>query len=271
MIRPVLAEAARPMRRLTAVATAVLLSLPLLLAAGPAAAQQSSPEAAQGPFDADEQQEIRRLVREYLLENPEVIMEAVEVLRERQQAATEQDRQDALAANAAALRDPGILEVFGNPDGDVTIVEFFDYRCPYCRSVTEPLLEVVRADGNVRLVMKEYPILGQASTFAARAAAAAALQGKYKEFHLALMTELQEVTQAGVLKLAERMELDAERLQEDMQSDQVDKLLRDTFRLAEALQIGGTPAFVVGDQFVAGAAGPERLKQLIAQARDSRQ
>lgn len=246
-----------------ALAAAGLASLP-----APGHAQQSTPQA-DGPFNAEEQREIGRLVREYLLEHPEVIMEAVEVLRAREQQAQERSRKDALVQHAEALNDPGPLQVLGNPDGDVTIVEFFDYRCPYCRSVTDPLLQTVREDGNVRLVMKEYPILGQASVFAARAAIAASMQGKYEAFHAKLMTEVQQVDQDSVLKLAETLDLDVDRLREDMQSETVDKELQRTFRLAEALQIGGTPAFVIGEEMVPGALGMDRLRQLIAKARQA--
>lgn len=233
----------------------------------PEAPAQSKPAAESGPFDADETRAIGRIVREYLLEHPEVIMEAVEVLRQREQAAAERTRQEALATHRAALEDPGPLQVFGNPDGDVTVIEFFDYRCPYCRQVTDMLLETVQDDGNVRLVMKEYPILGQASVFAARAAIASAMQGKYRAFHTALMTDLKEIDRDGVLKLAEQMDLDTEQLQEDMQSATVDRELQRTFALAEALQIGGTPAFIVGDTLIPGALDRSRLEQLIAEAR----
>lgn len=251
-------------RRLGAIA---VLFAAFILSVQSAQAQQSTPEAGVNAFDPSERQEIRRLVREYLLENPEIIMEAVQILREREQQARANSRAEALAENRAALNDPGPLEVFGNPNGDVTVVEFFDYRCPYCRSIVQPLMETIEADGNVRLVMKEYPILGQDSVFAARAAIAASMQDRYKDFHVAMMTDLQEVTQDGVLKLAERMDLDTDQLQKNMQSETVDKELQRTFKLAEALQVGGTPAFVIGDTITPGAVDMERLKELIAEAR----
>lgn len=248
-------------------ALALFLGLALAtLQPHPALAQQSTPQD-DGPFDATEEREIKRLVREYLLENPEVLVEAIDVLRQRERQATERSRQDALAAHADALADSGPLPVFGNPEGDVTIVEFFDYRCPYCRSMVGPLLDAVRQDGNVRLIMKEYPILSEASEVAARAAIAAAMQGKYEAFHVALMTELQQVDKAGVLTLAERMDLDAGQLQADMQSETVEQELQRTSRLAEALQIGGTPAFVIGDKLIPGAVDINRLRELIAEAR----
>jgi protein-disulfide isomerase len=233
----------------------------------PEAPKQSTPSADAGPFDADETRAIGRIVREYLLEHPEVIMEAVEVLRQREQAAAERTRQEALATHRAALEDPGPLQVFGNPDGDVTVIEFFDYRCGYCRQVAGMLLDTVEDDGNVRLIMKEYPILGQNSVIAARAAIASAMQGKYRPYHTALMTELKEVDREGVLKLAEQMDLDTEQLQADMRSATVERELQRTFALAEALQIGGTPAFIVGDTLVPGALDRSRLERLIAQAR----
>lgn len=248
---------------------ALILAVAAALA-GPALAQDEAAQSKPQPgdiFDAGETEAIRAMIREYIMEHPEVIIEAVERMRQREQEAADARRQEALKAHQEALKDPGPLPVLGNPDGDVTVVEFFDYRCPYCRSVAPDLMEVVRDDGNVRLVLKEFPILGQASLFAARAAIAAARQDAYPEFHKKLMTEVQEVNQASVLKLAERMGLDTAQLQQDMQSAEVDQELQRTYRLAEALQIGGTPAFVVGDEMAPGAVGPDKLKEMIAKAR----
>jgi protein-disulfide isomerase len=254
-------------RRLTAALVVVLTAA--ALPAGPAPAQQSTPEAVgDTPFDAEERQEIRRLVREYILDNPEVIMEAVQILQERRRQEAESQRKQALQAHAEALRDPGALPVLGNPDGDVTVVEFFDYRCPYCQRLTDMLLETVEEDGNVRLVLKEYPILSEASEVAARAAIAAAQQGRYAEFHRALMTDIQTVNRNSVLRLAEMMGLDVQQLKADMDSETVTRTLQKTRQLGQALQISGTPAFVIGDTVVPGALDRARLEELIAQARD---
>lgn len=255
-------------RRLTAALVVVLTAA--ALPAGPAPAQQSTPEAVgDTPFDAEERQEIRRLVREYILDNPEVIMEAVQILQERRRQEAESQRKQALQAHAEALRDPGALPVLGNPDGDVTVVEFFDYNCPYCRSVTPTLLEAVEADGNVRLILKELPILRESSRMAARAAIASAAQGAYATFHTRLMAEVRDINRANVLDLAKRMGLDVDQLEADMDSRDTEQAIADTYRLAEAIGVGGTPAFVIGDTLVPGAVGRERLMQLIAEAREA--
>lgn len=252
---------------------AMLMAAVVVAMAPPAGAQQQStpaekPESLSGPFDAAEKEALHGIIRDYLLENPEIIMEAVEVLRQRQQEAANARRQDAITAHQAALKDPGPLPVLGNPDGDVTVVEFFDYRCPYCRSVAQDLLETVDADGNVRLVMKEYPILGEQSVAAARVAIAASAQGKYAELHEALMTKVKNVTGDKALRMADNMGLDMDKLRTDMNATWVDEELRRTFSLAKALEISGTPAFIVGSQMAPGAIPPERLKRMIAKARE---
>lgn len=257
-------------RRLLGVLALGALALPL--AAVPAGAQQSTtseqstPEAG-SPFSTQERDAIDRRVREYILENPEIIMQAVQILRDRQEQQAENARRDGVRQHAEALRDPGPLPVLGNPDGDVTIVEFFDYRCPYCRQVANLALETAKADGNVRVVYKEYPILGPDSEFAARAAIAAAMQGRYAEFHKALMNDVQTVNQDSVLRLAEMMDLDVAQLKTDMRSDKVTRTIQRTRQLGQQLQINGTPAFIVGTEVAPGAISREELEQMIAQAR----
>lgn len=243
----------------------------LAIVATPAAPQQSKPvqgsEDLASPFDADEKAAIREEVRRYILENPEIIVEAVEILRQRQRQEAQARRQGAIEAHRAALVDAGRLPVFGNPDGDVTVVEFFDYRCPYCRRVAPDLFKAVESDGNVRLILKEYPILGEESVFAARAAVAATAQDAYGEFHRKLIGEVKRVNRDSVLKLAERIGLDVARLKQDMRAEWVDQEIARARQLARALEINGTPAFVVGSELVPGAVSLQRLKDLIAQAR----
>ncbi len=264
-----------PPRRLAAgLATLAVIAATGLVA--PAAAEDAPQSTAKGgweslaaPLSEAERRAIEGVVRDYILENPEIIREAVQILQQREQQASAERQRSAVKANLERLHDTGPLPVLGNPDGDVTVVEFFDYRCPYCRSVAPDLLRVIEEDGNVRLVLKEFPILGQESLFAARAAVAAARQGAYETFHQRLMTEVNEVTRDSVLALAEDMGLDTAQLQADMNADGVDTYLRGSYGLAEALEIGGTPAFVVGDTLVPGALSAERLRQLIAQARNA--
>lgn len=260
-----------PFPRRGASMAALLVALAIVIA-GPARApaaeeEEAAPSPQSGAFDELETQAIERIVRSYILENPEIIREAFQALQAREQQAAEKRRQQALAAHKKSLETSDVAPVLGNPDGDVTVVEFFDYRCQYCRTVAEMVRETVEADGNVRLVLKEFPILGSQSLYAARAALAAARQDGYEDFHFALMSTPQKVDRKGVLALAAEQGLDIEQLQSDMQDEAIAAELRRNYRLAQALEINGTPAFVVGDAVVPGALDRERLESLLADAR----
>ena len=232
----------------------------------PAAAQeQSTPRS----FDDGQQQEIRDIVRDYLLENPEVLVEAIQIYQQRQRLAeTVRQQQQVEARMAEMVADPDD-PVLGNPEGDVTLVEFFDYRCPYCKSVGETVRQVVAEDGGIRLVMKEFPILGPDSTFAARAALASMAQDRYEDFHFAMMNAPGKVTPDQVRAIAAHIGLDVAKLQRDMQSDEIERIINENIALAEDVGIRGTPAFVIGDQVVPGAVDAETLKDLVTRARDS--
>ncbi len=218
-------------------------------------------------FSPAEEDAIRQLVRDYLLANPEVLMEAAQVFRQRQQEMQEQQARQTLVLRREELnRDPD-SPVLGNPDGDVVVVEFFDYRCPYCVSVAENLREAVEDDGNIRLVMKEFPILGPESMVAARMALAAEKQGKYEELHFAMMTVSGKLTEEKAFKIAEKIDLDMDQLRRDMEAPEIDTMLQRNFALAQALQINGTPAFVIGDEIVRGAIDMTTLREIVGQAR----
>ena len=218
-------------------------------------------------FSPAEEDAIRQLVRDYLLANPEVLMEAAQVYRERQQEMQQKQASQTLVMRREELdRDPD-SPVIGNPDGDVVVVEFFDYRCPYCVRVAEDLREVVEDDGNIRLVMKEFPILGPESMVAARMALAAEKQGKYEELHFAMMTVSGKLTEDKAFKIAEKIDLDMDQLRRDMEAPEIDAMLQRNFALAQALQINGTPAFVIGDEVVRGAIDMRALRQIVGQTR----
>jgi protein-disulfide isomerase len=226
------------------------------------------PSAAAEPFDAAERAAIRETVRELLREEPELVLQALETLRARQQQAESERRQQAIAANRDLLeRDPG-APVAGNPGGDVTLVEFFDYRCPYCRAIAPTVMDLAKSDPDLRIVFREWPILGRESEFAARAALAAAQQGRYPEFHMALM-QLDELSPETVRRVARELGLDLARLEADMQRPEVRKHLDGSDRLARELGISGTPAFVIGDHVVPGMADRATLEGLIARAREA--
>ncbi|HEX6143022.1 MAG TPA: DsbA family protein [Geminicoccaceae bacterium] len=232
------------------------------LIAWPAFAQQA-PE----PIEGAEREAIEGIIADYILQNPEIIYRALQILQERQQAAQAEQARLALDAHRDALeRDPN-SPVGGNPEGDVTVVEFFDYRCPYCKRVAPDVERLIDRDPGVRVVYKEWPILGSESVFAARAALAAREQDRYLDFHDRVMS-LEEVTEASVMGVADDLGLDVEQLRDDMAAPEVDAHIRQTAQLAQALGISGTPAFVIGDQVVPGAAGYEALSGSVAAARE---
>ena len=214
-------------------------------------------------FTPAQRQAIESIVRDYLTNNPEVLLGAL-------QAAKAKLDRDADAKTAALIADhrPQIYDdpqtpVGGNPHGNVSLVEFFDYRCPYCKQ-TQPALEKLLArDPRLRLVYKELPILGRVSVTAAHAALAAERQGKYEAFHRAMMAARGNITDATVLQVARSVGLDLDRLERDMAAPEIDKAIASNIKLADALDINGTPAFVIGDRMIPGAVDLAGLQQLV--------
>jgi protein-disulfide isomerase len=211
-------------------------------------------------------EEVERIVRDYLLREPEIIYQALEELQRRQAVAAAERQRAAVAANRAALVDQAGDPMAGNPEGDVTVVEFFDYQCQYCRRVVPSLQALLAEDQDLKVVFKEFPILGEASVTAARAALAAREQDRYLPFHFALMGA-RDLSLDSILALAESVGLDSERLASDMQSPAIETRLQANLELARELGIEGTPAFVVGDELIPGAVDKTRLAQLIEEAR----
>jgi protein-disulfide isomerase len=247
------------------VAGAFALLVAGILAIGtPTQAQQSVP----GGFTPEQVQGMEHIIRQYLLDNPEVVIEAIQNYQRDQRLVEEERQGQAVKANLAALKNDGDSPVIGNPDGDVLIVEFMDYRCGYCRSVVRDLKKTVEDDGNIRLVMKEFPILGPASIRASKAALAADKQGKYEAYHFALMTLPGDMSDPHLMKVARDVGLDTERLKRDMESEEIEAIIRRNHDLAQLLGINGTPAFVFGETLVRGAVDAETMRILIAEARD---
>ncbi len=212
-------------------------------------------------------EDIEKIVREYLLKNPEVIFEAVDRHREKQRRLqADRDRTAVRRHAKALLADPDSF-VGGNPDGDVTLVEFFDYRCGYCRQFAPLLTSIMKQDPKLRVVYKEFPVLGPDSFRAAQAALAARDQGYYLEFHEALMAADAPLTDEAVMTVARAVGLDVDRLKRDMETPKVLNILGNNHRLAEALAIDGTPTLIVGDSIVRGAIPMADLAALIARAR----
>lgn len=210
---------------------------------------------------------IKELVAETLRENPELVLEALQTLETRQIEA------EAAAALAVLNNERNLLErdpnapVLGNPEGDVTVVEFFDYNCPYCKRAMPEVASLLAEDKNVRLVLREWPILSEGSAFAARAALASRKQGKYPEFHDALMGMRGQVEAQTVLRTAAEVGLDVEKLKADMLAPEVEEHIATSMRLAEALGFSGTPSFVVGDQLIPGFVDKAQLAEVVAAVR----
>lgn len=212
-------------------------------------------------------EEFNRRVREYLLENPEVIGEALQRLEQRELTAQQKVVETVLKTRAdELLRDPE-SPVGGNPEGDVTLVEFFDYNCPYCRRVAPAMEKAISGDPKLRVVYKEFPILGEGSVVAAKAALASRKQDKYVAFHEALMRHKGQVNEKSVLKVAESVGLDEQRLKTDMEDEAITKAIGRNHELARALRINGTPGFVIGTRIIPGAVDLENLQAAIEEAR----
>ncbi len=161
--------------------------------------------------------------------------------------------------------------VDGNANGDITVVEFMDYNCGYCRKVFPSVTQLIEEDNNIRVLFKEFPVLGEGSQFAARAALASQQQGRYMAFHDAMMKSNQRLAKKQVLAIARKVGLDVEKLEQDMNDPQWQKIIDRNHALARVLAINGTPGFIIGDEIVRGATSLEHLKQLVARARQKTQ
>lgn len=239
-----------------------------ILLAAAALACVGAPSQAADKTDT-ERKAIEDIVHDYLLSHPEVVIEAIrkyQAEQEAQQAAQQ-------SARVAAMREPleraKTTPVIGNPDGDVTLVEFFDYRCGYCKRAHEAVSAAVKDDGKVRLVLKEFPILGPDSVFASRAALGVFFMApdKYPAFHEALMTARGTIDENRVMDIAVSVGLDADKVKEGMKDARVNQEIQHTMALAQALDITGTPAFVIGTELVPGAVDKATLDELIKKAR----
>jgi len=217
------------------------------------------------PAQSMTEDQIKQLALEAILENPDIIMQAVAILQQREQ------ERAASGANTVRLQlesDPNAPNL-GNPEGDVTVVEFFDYNCPYCRSAGQTLQALLAADANVRVIYREWPILGEDSVIAARAALAAREQGKYEAFHWALMNGEGRVTEAIIFKVARNLGMDVAKLEADMVSPAVEAHIALSNALAQQLGFTGTPAFIVGDKTAPGMLSFDEITRLVADARNT--
>ncbi|MCL4765766.1 MAG: DsbA family protein [Hyphomicrobiaceae bacterium] len=248
-------------RKSAAAGAAVLLALGLLsVGSAPAVSTENS------PFSPEQKQAIERIVKDYLLQNPEVMIEVGQELEKRQAITKVAEQKRVIVENRGTIFAAPTDFVMGNPNGDITVVEFFDYNCGWCKRAVDELSKLAKADGNVKIIFKEFPIFGENSTLAAKAAMASLKQGKYWEFHLALMKERQ-VTKENVFKIADKAGLDLAKLKADMASPEFDAAIKSTSEIAQALGIEGTPGFIVDAKVNVGYLPVDGLKQLIAEAR----
>ncbi len=212
-----------------------------------------------------ERAEFGAQVREYLLENPEVILEAINILEQRNAAAEAAADKDLVAANVDELFNDGYSWVGGNPDGDITLVEFMDYRCGYCRRAVPEVAQLLEADGNIRLVIKEFPILGDASVLSSRFAVAAkhvAGDDAYKQVHDALLEFTGEPSEVTLRRISDGLGLDSDAIIAAMDSDQVTDEITRTRALAQRMQISGTPSFVLGTEMLRGFLPADQMQQI---------
>ncbi|MDB5371255.1 MAG: DsbA-like protein [Roseomonas sp.] len=254
-----------PLPRLATLALLGLCAATPVLAQEPAVAPAAGP--APGALSPAQRQEVVEVLRQALRQDPSILREALAAV----QAAQQQDRQtaqrDAIAARADALLRNPADPVKGNPQGDVTLVEFFDARCGYCKVLHPTMEQLLKSDRNIRVVLKDLPILGPNSVLASRALLAAQRQGKYLPLQDALMRLRGEPTEAVLKTEAERAGLDWARLRRDMDDPAIQQRLEGNLALAHDLSIEGTPALIIGGTLVPGAVDLATLQQLVAKAR----
>jgi protein-disulfide isomerase len=247
-------DESEPMFRMLTTAAVLTLSLSL-----PTLAQDAASDEAFG-----------ERVRAYLLENPHVIMEAVGVLQQREDAAAAMADQDIIAAQMDALTNDGFSWVGGNPDGDITVVEFMDYRCGYCKKAHPEVESLLSADGNIRFIVKEFPILGEQSILGSQFAIAAHIvagDDAYKAVHDTLMSYNGEITAESLSRLADSLDLDGAAILAKLDDPEVVRRISENRALGKALDISGTPTFVVQNQMVRGYVPAEQLQKMVDQLR----
>lgn len=246
------------------------ITLGLIVVGALAATRTSSPGRIVSPDAAARAEvpaDIARTIRAYLMANPEVLVEAMQELERKQDSQRDAVAQKAIVQHEAELFRDADSPTGGNPAGDVTIVEFNDYQCPYCKRAHQAMKSVVGADGRIKVIYKDLPILGEPSRIAALAALAAVKQGKHQAMHNALMEFSGKLDRQKILEIAASVGLDVALLEKDMEDARLRQIIDRNTALAGALGVRGTPAFVIGKQFVPGAVDANSLKQLIAEAR----
>jgi protein-disulfide isomerase len=265
-----------PVRFATLIAASLLL--PPLASAQTAAPQSPAPRppVAQKPpaempsaqsFSTDQRREIESIIKDYFVQHPEVLQDAMDALDKRQKEADADKARTTIKENNATIFNSSHQVVLGNPQGNVTIVEFFDYNCGFCKRALPDMLDLLKTDSDLKFVLKEFPVLGEGSVEAARVAVAARMQDssgkKYIEFHQKLLGGHGPADKAHALAVAKEVGFDMARIEKDMVSDEVKKTIDENMKLADALGVSGTPSYVVGNEVVVGAVGLDELKAKI--------
>ena len=240
--------------RLTALCAA--LAAFALLAPQPAAAKEM------------EREDIEKIVHDYLLAHPEILNEMIEELRAREERSADEKAKAGIAENQGAIYSDGYSYAAGNPNGDVTLIEFFDYRCGYCKKVRSEIVDLLEQDKNVRVIIKELPILSAVSHEASKAAIAALNQGGdlYWKLHQAMLSA-DDLDSDAIYEIAGQVGLDVARLKKDMEDPSVEDKIMKNHDLAEKLGVDGTPAFIIGEQLVPGYLSADELKSIVASHR----
>lgn len=220
-------------------------------------------------FSQAQVKEIQGIVHSYLVKNPTVLVEASRALQQQQQSAAQKGATQAITKHADKVFNSDGKPVAGNPKGDITLVEFFDYQCPHCKVMGPIIKNLIASNSNLKVIYADWPIFGGNSQYAAQAAVASMQQGKYLPFHAALTEKGYPLTQKVVLAIAKKVGLDTEKLQKDMKDPSVAKVLKDNFVIAKDLKIMGTPAFVIGNtktqqyKFFDGQTDQDTLQKII--------
>jgi protein-disulfide isomerase len=250
------------------------IALRLLAAAALTLSLGVLPGKAQGQaqgFSGAQKSEIEKIIRDYLVNHPEVLQEAIAALEKKQAAEEAAKHQAAVKDNAETIFNSPRHVTVGNPQGDVTFVEFFDYNCGYCKRAMVDMMDLMKHDPKIKVVLKEFPVLGPASVDAARVGVAVRMQDKtgkkYLDFHQKLLSGRGQVDKARAIAAAKEAGLDVARIERDLNSDEVRQTLEESLKLAEKLGLNGTPSYVIGPHVVVGAVGLEQLKEKVNSAR----
>jgi protein-disulfide isomerase len=248
---------------MTALRRFALIALTLALAALPAA-WAADPVSALSP---EQTAAVEKLIHDYLLNNPKVLTEAFDHAEQASKAEAETAAKAEIANRREELENDPKSPVLGNPKGDVTVVEFFDYRCPYCKASTSAVAQLLEQDKKIRLVLKDFPILGNESIFASRVALAVQKHGKYAEFYKAIFDLKTPVTQESTLEVVKSLGLNPDTIRKESESSEIDPLIKHNYDLAKAIRADGTPAFIIGDTMSPGLITLDVLKTQVAAVR----